>query len=1407
MIKNVLKRTLSLLMVVLTLAAFIPQIVWAANVNTGVAGLTADSSGNATWSSSGGTITGSVSAKVDSGCLGDSYTAQTGTLTLKNTSGSKATLLFSVTAETNDGVIQINGNNAGSREYSFALAADETVSVYIKSCDSAEKTTKITLSNIQLISEKNVNITFVPSENGSYTVDGTAINNSKTITKKSTESFSLVATPASGYSFAGWIVNNDPSNVISSETPASLVFTEDQTVSAYFVDSTVAVFDVAGKQFYNLNSAVSYAQSNNKSKITLVTNGTISAGNYTIPSGITLLIPFDEAQTVYTATPAVVYGSHTNPTAYRTLTMAPGTNITVQSGGAICCSGKLSSSGQMGGWNGTPTGPDGRIHMMGGSNITLESGANLYCWGYIYGDGAVEAKSGSTVYEAFQIKDWRGGTATLNVYDYAFIFSQYYIQNIEVPLTLYAGATEKLYSAANAGGSAYPMGATFVGSGGMFNISSGYMVKDYIESTDRMQLDVYGDATLTPMSLTGLPMIGSVSTENYVLPVTNNFSINIHNGTTTVTQNIKLLPSAEVTVDQGASLEIDSGKKVYVYDNDDWRNFTGNARLYPVGYSVANGTNVKRTAADLVDAKINVNGIVNVNGGLYTSQGGAAIVSDGGGKIILTKKPTSSTTIYEMANNKDKTAVSFTAAKLQNADKSYFETADQEAGSEIPYVNGVWNGMSSHHEHTYGNPIYTWAEDNVSCTASVTCSDVSCDHSDGETITETVQTTAEKTDPDCETNGNIVYTAVFENAVFSTQTKTITIPAAGHVPGTAIKENEISATCTAKGSYEAVTYCTVCNTELSRETVQTDALGHDLVHHDGKDPTCDEAGWNAYDTCTRCDYSTYAEIAAFGHDWGEPVYTWASDNSTVKAVHVCNRDHSHIEEETVKVNKTITPATCETNGQIQYTATFENPSFTTQTKTEVLTATGHTESEPVRENEVNPDCENGGGYDEVVYCKTCHKELSRSHTALNPLGHDWDVPTYEWASDNSSVTATHICKNDSAHEETETVQTTSEVTKSATCESKGETTYTATFTNNAFETQTKTVANIDALGHDWYAPTYAWSADNSEVKASRICKHNAAHVETETVSTSYSVTTAATCETDGEGTYTATFENEAFTTQTKTVLIYATGHRWGTPVYSWAEDNGTVTAVIICKNDATHTVRETVNTTSEVTKPATCEAKGETTYTATFANPAFTKQTKTVANINALGHDWEYVDFTWIGNDEAGYTAAQVNFRCRNDSGHTLSKDATLTTSTEDATCTQAGKVTYTAVLAAEESPDGVEHQDTKIVTSVALGHDWDDPTYTWAEDNSSVTATRICNHDAFHVETETVDTTSEVTKSATCEAKGETTYTATFTNSAFATQTKTVDNVPALGHDWNDPTYTWSADNSEVTASRICKH
>lgn len=77
----------------------------------------------------------------------------------------------------------------------------------------------------------------------------------------------------------------------------------------------------------------------------------------------------------------------------------------------------------------------------------------------------------------------------------------------------------------------------------------------------------------------------------------------------------------------------------------------------------------------------------------------------------------------------------------------------------------------------------------------------------------------------------------------------------------------------------------------------------------------------------------------------------------------------------------------------------------------------------------------------------------------------------------------------------------------------------------------------------------------------------------------------------------------------------------------------------------------------------------------------------------------------------------------------------------------------------------------------------WGEPTYVWADDYSTVTATREATNIEGKTETETVSATGAVTKEATCTETGVTTYTsAAFTNTAFAVQTKEVE-IAALGH------------------------
>ena len=113
------------------------------------------------------------------------------------------------------------------------------------------------------------------------------------------------------------------------------------------------------------------------------------------------------------------------------------------------------------------------------------------------------------------------------------------------------------------------------------------------------------------------------------------------------------------------------------------------------------------------------------------------------------------------------------------------------------------------------------------------------------------------------------------------------------------------------------------------------------------------------------------------------------------------------------------------------------------------------------------------------------------------------------------------------------------VRKDATCLADGGTSYTCTTCGYELVTDT-----VSATGHDWDAPSYVWADDHTACTATRVCKNDASHVETEAATVVSEITAAPTCESDGVKTFTATFENEVFGTQTATEAISG-GHNYG----------------------------------------------------------------------------------------------------------------------------------------------------------------------------------------------------------------------------------------------------------------------
>ena len=690
MVKRISRRFVSLLLTFVTILAMLPAMTLPAlaatkGTVTGLAdkniGLSFDGTADNAWSASSTQIIGKARSTSGSGCGGGKDYSST--LTITNNKTTEATLSFDYTVVVSDGTILVNyTTTTADGSFSQKLAAGGTVEVEIKS-GSTSADTMITMTNVKLVADVSATVTFQPAVNGSYTVDGKTITEVYTNTQSAANSYQVVATPNEGYKFLGWydVINE---RCISTDAKTALNFDSNRTITARFASKTAALFETGGQVFDDLNKAIAEAQKNLPAIITLAESGKIT-GNYTIPSKVTLLIPFDEAKTCYTSTPTAITST---PTAkpFRTLTMAAGSSLTLASGAAISIGGQYYAAS--GGASGKMVGPYGYIKMESGSAIDVQSGASLYAWGFISGSGSVTVQSGGSVYEWYQILDFRGGSASSDMGNKVFPFSQYAVQNVEVPLTLHAGASETAYTAVYAIRKINPTSIPFIGDKGMFKLVSGSLTKAYDGATDRIHYTIDGVAEVNSLNLKLGSM--SVSSSSYVLPFTNNMTVDLTSDSKlTINQTASLLPGVETTIAKGAELVVSSGKSIYIYDRDEWvaQNFVTGGKFKAVPYTP--GPHYNRTEANLIDVKVDVNGTLTANGGIYTTAGGADICSSAGTGVYNQQgKPGTETKTYQYTQIKSSVTaheIPITAAKLHNADGSYTKTANAIVDKPIPY--------------------------------------------------------------------------------------------------------------------------------------------------------------------------------------------------------------------------------------------------------------------------------------------------------------------------------------------------------------------------------------------------------------------------------------------------------------------------------------------------------------------------------------------------------------------------------------------------------------------------------------------------------------------------------------------------------------------------------------------------
>ena len=521
-------------------------------------------------------------------------------------------------------------------------------------------------------------------------------------------------------------------------------------------------------------------------------------------------------------------------------------------------------------------------------------------------------------------------------------------------------------------------------------------------------------------------------------------------------------------------------------------------------------------------------------------------------------------------------------------------------------------------------------------------------------------------------------------------------------------ETKSAAKCTTTG-VQTIT-CHDCDVVLEEQVIN--ALGHDFtveVQEDeflASNETCTK-GKIYYYQCSRCEEKgteTYEVGSALGHEFGEPVFNWAADHCSCKAIFTCIRNDKTEQVACGMKIDVLKEVSCEESGEHLYTATAT--------------------------------------YEGLEFVDT-YLDI------VPPAGHQYGDPNFNVSTEDGFIHANQQCPCGKIHSTNVNIQG-EVVKKEPTCEDSGSKDVTVSVTIGG-KTYTDTITVVTPpKGHEGETE-FEWYDDNQ--KAIAIFRCSCGDEQRANATVTITKTREATCTQASEIVYTAVaiFEGEEFK-NIKTIHGEPLGHSYNTPIFTWAEDNKTAKATVTCSHgDFTQTVNAAIGTSTPI--PALCETEGVLRYTASVRVNGVYHYDYRDHVIPATGHTGT-AKFNWSGD----CTAATIVFTCN--CGTVKTAYAEIVEEIIKApTCTEKGENLYTGTGII----DGVTYTDTKTLYPDALGHTYGEPTFIWAEDNKDADATvpcLVCDYVATKYPTIKVETITQTT----CDTDGVKKYIAKLT-------------------------------------------
>ena len=226
-----------------------------------------------------------------------------------------------------------------------------------------------------------------------------------------------------------------------------------------------------------------------------------------------------------------------------------------------------------------------------------------------------------------------------------------------------------------------------------------------------------------------------------------------------------------------------------------------------------------------------------------------------------------------------------------------------------------------------------------------------------------------------------------------------------------VKRNYTEPTCSQKGSYELIEKCLMCGEVYSTQTVEIPKVEHILVQYEGKAPDCVHPGWEDYEACSRCDYTTYSAIQPTGiHTPGQAVEenitpSTCQAKGSYDEVYYCTvckaetgRERKELPLSGHSAGEWVSPkaATCKETGTIGYyicTGCGEKLDGNNNVLTDItepLNPSNHAYGTSVI-NKKQAGCETKG-YTGDTICAGCQAVLSKG-SETKAAGHKWNSGT------------------------------------------------------------------------------------------------------------------------------------------------------------------------------------------------------------------------------------------------------------------------------------------------------------------------------------------------------------------------------------------------------------------------------